>query len=177
MCVTPPAQRECFICGQPAEHECLQCLPDRKLQPGRIKQYCSICNAQVDLSAIAESPVRWSCSRKQPLNPSLLLQVHRHHSRQGHTPEVLAAAAASRAADGHVSRCTMELFAVLCIQTSHYVCFVKYGPGVGSWLFFDSMADRCGETAIFYFLKCIFFSLPARGSGKHALLPHGCFPL
>lgn len=40
----------------------------------------------------------------------------------------------------------MELFAVLCIHTSHYVCFVKYGPGPRSWLFFDSMADRCGET-------------------------------
>ena len=39
----------------------------------------------------------------------------------------------------------MQLFAVLCIHTSHYVSFVKYGPGPRSWLFFDSMADRCGE--------------------------------
>lgn len=110
------SQRECFICGQPAEHECLQCLPDRKLQPGRIKQYCSICSSQ----------------------------VHRHHSRRGHTPKVLTVAA-SQAADAPVSRSTMELFAVLCIHTSHYVCFVKYGPGSRSWLFFDSMADRCGD--------------------------------
>ncbi|GAA6067947.1 ubiquitin carboxyl-terminal hydrolase CYLD, partial [Tachysurus ichikawai] len=40
----------------------------------------------------------------------------------------------------------MELFAVLCIETSHYVAFVKYGSASSSWLFFDSMADRDGMT-------------------------------
>lgn len=39
----------------------------------------------------------------------------------------------------------MQLFAVLCIQTSHYVSFVKYGPDPHSWIFFDSMADRFGK--------------------------------
>lgn len=38
----------------------------------------------------------------------------------------------------------MELFAVLCIETSHYVAFVKYGSEDSAWLFFDSMADRDG---------------------------------
>lgn len=38
----------------------------------------------------------------------------------------------------------MELFAVLCIETSHYVAFVKYGKDGSAWLFFDSMADRDG---------------------------------
>lgn len=38
----------------------------------------------------------------------------------------------------------MELFAVLCIETSHYVAFVKYGSADSAWLFFDSMADRDG---------------------------------
>uniref|UniRef100_A0A8C7EB13 Ubiquitin carboxyl-terminal hydrolase CYLD n=1 Tax=Nothoprocta perdicaria TaxID=30464 RepID=A0A8C7EB13_NOTPE len=38
----------------------------------------------------------------------------------------------------------MELFAVLCIETSHYVAFVKYGRDDSAWLFFDSMADRDG---------------------------------
>lgn len=41
----------------------------------------------------------------------------------------------------------MQLFAVLCIQTSHYVSFVKYGPDPRSWIFFDSMADRFGKIA------------------------------
>lgn len=40
----------------------------------------------------------------------------------------------------------MQLFAVLCIQTSHYVSFVKYGADPHSWIFFDSMADRFGKT-------------------------------
>lgn len=39
----------------------------------------------------------------------------------------------------------MELFAVLCIETSHYVAFVKYGKDDSAWLFFDSMADRDGS--------------------------------
>lgn len=40
----------------------------------------------------------------------------------------------------------MELFAVVCIETSHYVSFVKAGSGPDApWCFFDSMADRKGE--------------------------------
>ena len=43
-------------------------------------------------------------------------------------------------------RLFMELFAVLCIETSHYVTFAKCGSGPDSpWCFFDSMADRKGE--------------------------------
>lgn len=51
------APRECFICGHLAEYECLQCLSDRKLQAGRIKQYCTMCNTQVSLTAL----FRWQC--------------------------------------------------------------------------------------------------------------------
>ncbi|KAM8867989.1 ubiquitin carboxyl-terminal hydrolase CYLD [Synchiropus picturatus] len=108
--------RECFVCGQWAEHECLQCLADRKLQPGRIKQYCATCNTQ----------------------------VHNHPSRQGHTPTALALPA-HIPTDLPAARQTMQLFAVLCIHTSHYVSFVKYGASPHAWLFFDSMADRCGD--------------------------------
>ena len=40
----------------------------------------------------------------------------------------------------------MELFAVMCIETSHYVSFVKCGLGPDApWCFFDSMADRKGK--------------------------------
>ncbi|XP_059926056.1 ubiquitin carboxyl-terminal hydrolase CYLD [Gadus macrocephalus] len=111
------APRECFICGQPATNECVQCLQDRKLQPGKIKQYCSVCSTQ----------------------------VHTHPSRQGHRPRALAPAPAEPTTGATVPGHAMELFAVLCIQTSHYVSFVKYGPDPHSWLFFDSMADRCGD--------------------------------
>ncbi|XP_030274471.1 ubiquitin carboxyl-terminal hydrolase CYLD [Sparus aurata] len=108
--------RECFICGHLAEHECVQCLPDHKLQPGRVKQYCTTCNTQ----------------------------VHTHPSRQGHSPKALTVPD-DVASHSSVPRHMMKLFAVLCIHTSHYVSFIKYGPDPHSWLFFDSMADRCGD--------------------------------
>ena len=45
-----------------------------------------------------------------------------------------------------IPRLYMELFAVVCIATSHYVAFVKGGPGPDApWCFFDSMADRKGN--------------------------------
>lgn len=48
--------------------------------------------------------------------------------------------------DKEIPRINMDLFAVLCIETSHYVCFVKCGQSADSpWCFFDSMADRRGE--------------------------------
>lgn len=71
-------------------------------------------------------------------------KVHTHSSRQGHSPKPLAVPA-EVSSDNPVPRHTMQLFAVLCIQTSHYVSFVKYGLNPHSWLFFDSMADRCGK--------------------------------
>lgn len=44
-----------------------------------------------------------------------------------------------------MARDKLDLFAVLCIETSHYVSFIKHGPGSKDWIFFDSMADRQGE--------------------------------
>ncbi|XP_018594557.2 ubiquitin carboxyl-terminal hydrolase CYLD [Scleropages formosus] len=108
--------RECFICGRLACTECPACLSDRKLQPGRVKQYCSTCS----------------------------VQVHSHPLRQGHQVRVLPAPR-TEAEGAPLPRQRLQLLAVLCIQTSHYVAFVKHGPGARSWLFFDSMADCCGN--------------------------------
>ena len=56
----------------------------------------------------------------------------------------------------------MDLFAVICIRTSHYVSFVKAGrESESEWVFFDSMADRQGEVIshgllhnhLYYFMK------------------------
>lgn len=42
-----------------------------------------------------------------------------------------------------IPRITMDLFAVICIETSHFVSFVKCGSDrKAPWVFFDSMADR-----------------------------------
>ncbi|XP_065098177.1 ubiquitin carboxyl-terminal hydrolase CYLD [Paramisgurnus dabryanus] len=108
--------RQCFLCGRLADYECAQCLTDHKLQPGKIKQYCSTCNTQ----------------------------VHMHPSRHKHTPHKLTVPD-NLPADAPVQRTTLELFAVLSINTSHFVSFVKYGPDPRSWIFFDSMADRYGD--------------------------------
>lgn len=76
-----------------------------------------------------------------------VLQVHLHPRRKAHrhgklsVPKELADGVGRQ---GSFPRQRMELFAVLCIETSHYVAFVKYGSGDSAWLFFDSMADRDG---------------------------------
>ena len=39
----------------------------------------------------------------------------------------------------------MDLLSVICVETSHYVCFTRCED---RWLFHDSMADRIGEQII-----------------------------
>jgi len=95
---------------------------------------------------------------------SMHVQSHSRNKRSGHQPVRLpensdykkfAAAMAvaqhrERPATGGTIdleplREKMELFAVICIETSHYVTFVKSGSDRQSpWVFFDSMADRKG---------------------------------
>ncbi|XP_026327919.1 ubiquitin carboxyl-terminal hydrolase CYLD isoform X2 [Hyposmocoma kahamanoa] len=71
-----------------------------------------------------------------------------HASRPHHKPTPLTVCEefANILESCPVPRVFMELFAVLCIETSHYVAFVKAGVGhEAPWCFFDSMADRKGE--------------------------------
>ncbi|XP_052457644.1 ubiquitin carboxyl-terminal hydrolase CYLD-like isoform X1 [Carassius gibelio] len=111
--------RECRICGGLALYECRECYEDCDITPGKIKQYCEKCNTQVHLHPRRKSHryVKLSVSK----------ELHESVWRQGSYPHQ-----------------QMELFAVLCIETSHYVAFVKYGSADSAWLFFDSMADRDG---------------------------------
>ncbi|XP_051569761.1 ubiquitin carboxyl-terminal hydrolase CYLD-like isoform X2 [Myxocyprinus asiaticus] len=111
--------RECRICGGLALYECRECYEDGGITPGKIKQFCEKCNTQVHLHP------RRKAHRYVKLSvPKELLESA---WRQGSYPQQ-----------------QMELFAVLCIETSHYVAFVKYGSADSAWLFFDSMADRDG---------------------------------
>lgn len=75
-----------------------------------------------------------------------------------------------------VPREKMELFAVLCIETSHYVSFVKYGPENEHWMFFDSMADRHGEDVVMG-LQCQSQPGAARWVGSCQALGPSTFPL
>ncbi|XP_027487270.1 ubiquitin carboxyl-terminal hydrolase CYLD-like, partial [Corapipo altera] len=112
--------RECCLCGDVATLECLECFQDQVFAATGLKQFCS------------------SCSR----------QVHSHHRRKAHKPTRLHIPEEFQRWNSRrrqpIPREKLELFAVLCIETSHYVAFVKYGPGKEHWMFFDSMADRHG---------------------------------
>lgn len=108
--------RQCSICQAVAEWECVQCYGDLDITPGRLKQYCQTCNTQ----------------------------VHSHRQRASHNPAKIAVPQGPWSGPLHHTRQRMSLFAVTCIETSHYVSFVKHGPQASDWLFFDSMADREG---------------------------------
>ena len=45
----------------------------------------------------------------------------------------------------------LQLLSVICIETSHYVCFTRTGD---HWLFMDSMADRVGESILLPYMSC-----------------------
>ncbi|XP_061565975.1 ubiquitin carboxyl-terminal hydrolase CYLD isoform X2 [Cololabis saira] len=108
--------RQCSICQTVAQWECLQCYDDLDITPGHLKQFCQTCNTQ----------------------------VHSHRKRVSHSPLKINVPEGSWSGSLLCTRRRMSLFAVTCIETSHYVSFVKYGPLATDWLFFDSMADREG---------------------------------
>ncbi|XP_059524064.1 ubiquitin carboxyl-terminal hydrolase CYLD isoform X3 [Myotis daubentonii] len=111
--------RQCRICGGLAVYECRECYEDPDIAAGTIKQFCKDCNTQVHLH-----PKRLNHKFNPVSLPKDLPDREWRHSC--------------------VPCQKMELFAVLCIETSHYVAFVKYGRDDSAWLFFDSMADRDG---------------------------------
>ena len=59
--------------------------------------------------------------------------VHSHSRRRGH-PIIWCREVAAMRALGE-----LELLSVICIETSHYVCFTRCED---RWVFFDSMANR-----------------------------------
>ena len=61
-----------------------------------------------------------------------------HRKRQDHVPTKLMLPKGV----GNLPPGKMELFSVLAIEKSHYVCFSRCG---GKWVMFDSMADRVGS--------------------------------
>nr|XP_014090565.1 ubiquitin carboxyl-terminal hydrolase CYLD isoform X1 [Bactrocera oleae] len=113
--------RQCSVCGKLAEYECRDCYG--VLQGGVGLESTAFCLKCRDT-------------------------VHMHARRTNHTPKKLSVPQDFRIMSDHmiVPRLYMELFAVVCIETSHYVAFVKAGSGPDApWCFFDSMADRKGE--------------------------------
>ncbi|XP_042614336.1 ubiquitin carboxyl-terminal hydrolase CYLD-like isoform X2 [Cyprinus carpio] len=115
--------QQCVLCGQLANEECAECFRETVFGDTGFKYFCLKCSAQ----------------------------VHSHQQRRCHNPSsLLLPQGFSYSQSSGSDRRTppqekLELFAVLCIETSHYVSFVKYGPQDTDWIFFDSMADRVGE--------------------------------
>lgn len=94
---------------------------------------------------ITAHKLNWQCDYVSLL---ALIQVHLHPRRKTHRHGKLSVPKELQDGTGRQGmfpRQRMELFAVLCIETSHYVAFVKYGSADSAWLFFDSMADRDGR--------------------------------
>lgn len=86
--------------------------------------------------------------------------MHSHPQRRSHKPAALEIPLAylGRSIAHTLTRDKLELFAVLCIETSHYVSFIKYGPKNEDWIFFDSMADRQGELLVFCLITHIIYT-------------------
>lgn len=115
------------MCGiKVALYECRECSETKILHVSLgIVSYCKECMTSMHLHKLRK--------HHKP-RPVLLRRVYSHYSSERRKPDTQK----------------MELFAVVCIETSHYVAFVKCGVEVDSpWCFFDSMADRKGE--------CLFF--------------------
>lgn len=76
----------------------------------------------------------------------VFLQVHTHPQRRSHqrSPLDVPEGYLGHRSPNALARDKLDLFAVLCIETSHYVSFIKHGPSSHDWIFFDSMADRQG---------------------------------
>ncbi|XP_068581144.1 ubiquitin carboxyl-terminal hydrolase CYLD [Cebidichthys violaceus] len=111
--------QQCMLCGKLAQTECTDCFKDPIFSQTGFKIFCKTCSSQ----------------------------VHAHPQRRSHhpVPLVIPKGYLGLSTPHNLIRDKLELFAVLCIETSHYVSFIKYGPDSQDWIFFDSMADRQGE--------------------------------
>nr|XP_009860718.1 ubiquitin carboxyl-terminal hydrolase CYLD [Ciona intestinalis] len=114
--------RSCTVCGGLAEFECKQCSVERSMQE-HISSYCV------------------QCAKR----------CHQHPLRRQHNYQKIEVcdeykSFISQEGEAPVERQILDLYAVVCIETSHYVSFAKCGSGRNAkWCFFDSMADRVGE--------------------------------
>lgn len=124
-------------CDNIARYECKDCLREQSGRNGtRLASvtYCQSCFHSKHFGKSHITGIEDHDKTKTPLNMTPKDAILRYSNKS------------SSAKDKEIPRVYMDLFAVLCIETSHYVCFVKCGPEPDApWVFFDSMADRKGE--------------------------------
>ena len=114
--------KDCVVCGRLAYYHCRDCFCVTGSQDVNSSgNFCKDCNER----------------------------VHFHVKRKTHDviPIAVPRLAYSSYGDRPVEHQEMELIAVICIETSHYVTFAKCEEpdGTVKWCFFDSMADRVGK--------------------------------
>jgi len=130
--VLEDSPRQCCICGHLAQVECRDCFG----LFGQGLESTAFCTKCLDKSHGHKKRTKHQLTTLRI--PNQFVQLKEHAS---------------------VPRVYMELFAVLCIETSHYVAFVKCGSGPDApWCFFDSMADRKGEQHGYNIPEVVSFS-------------------
>lgn len=113
--------RECVICGNLATRECKECY--------------KVHGEGLNTIAFCETCVELNHSQKRRQHKRTEIAQHKYFTSYF-----------ERNKDGIIPRERMELFAIICIETSHYVSFVKCNDKEGpKWVFYDSMADRKGS--------------------------------
>ena len=111
------------------------CVFDHPLESGQCfmcnntsSYVCNDCNNEPSLQA----------SKKLFFCDNCSFLWHNHPNRQSHRPHQLK----STGTDDDFDTGKLQLLSVLCIETSHYVCFTRVTEN--DWVFFDSMAERLG---------------------------------
>ena len=114
---------------------------------------CWICDQLATLECPSCYDATYDSFEKITFCESCFQDKHNKHSLSQHKGRALFSDAKGinqlrKNKDEQIERVFMELFAIICIEISHYVCFVKtddfseeHSP---SWVFFNSMADRQG---------------------------------
>ena len=96
---------------------------------------------------------KWKCSKCNDGKSTTPAQLyfcgdcnnvwHNHPSRKEHNPVLNKEHGVNE-----IGR--LQLLSVLCIETSHYVCFTRImGSEKDEWVFFDSMSERPGKCIIY----------------------------
>lgn len=124
-------------CDNIARYECKSCFNERSgRHNARLSSitYCANCFQAKHFGKSHSTGIEDHDKTKTVLEKTSPEAVMRYSNKISHIK------------DKQIPRIYMDLFAVLCIETSHYVCFVKCGQDPdATWCFFDSMADRRGE--------------------------------
>lgn len=133
--------RQCAICGELAKLECKKCFS--KFGDGLDSTaFCIDCSNK--LHSISSLRADHKVTKLNIPNEFIEFSKKKYLSYRQKSSESKAKFTMP------IERVYMDLFAVLCIETSHYVCFIKCGNGKDApWCFFDSMADRKGNKKIF----------------------------